>query len=102
MYIILFFLIFLGVIILFGLSIIGAILRAIFGFGRSSSSRPKQTAYSNNNQQQQRSGYNSTTNNSSDKTEEVAPENSRAHKHKKIFSKDDGEYVDFEEIKEDK
>ncbi|THG54646.1 DUF4834 family protein, partial [Bacteroides faecichinchillae] len=43
MYIILFFFIFLGVILLFGLSIVGAILRAIFGFGRSSSSRPRQT-----------------------------------------------------------
>ena len=101
MYIILFFFIFLGVIILFGLSIVGAILRAIFGFGRSSSSRPRQTGYSNSSQQQ-RSSYNSTTKNSTDNTEEVVSENNRSRKHKKIFSKDEGEYVDFEEIKEDK
>lgn len=101
MYIILFFLIFLGVIILFGLSIVGAILRAIFGFGRSSSSRPRQTGY-NNSSQQQRSGYNSVTNNSSGNAEEVVTDNNKPHRHKKIFSKDEGEYVDFEEIKEDK
>lgn len=99
MYIILFFLIFLGVIVLFGLSIIGTILRAIFGLGRGPSSRPRQAGYGNSSQQ--RSSYNSATNHSSGNAEGAAADNNKPHRHKKIFSEDEGEYVDFEEIKED-
>ena len=37
---------------------------------------------------------------SNDDEEEILSENTSARKHKKIFTQDDGEYVDFEEIKE--
>ena len=41
MHIFLFLLLFLAAIVIFGLSIVGFILRAIFGLGRGSSSRTK-------------------------------------------------------------
>lgn len=82
MYILLFIFIFIIAILVFGLSIIGFILRTIFGLGRgSSSSRPKQT----------------------EPDPEPGPQhtNQQEHdrrSHKKIFTRDEGEYVDFEEI----
>lgn len=98
MHIILFILIFLGIIIVFGLSIVGAILKAIFGIGSRPSTRSGSTP---NTQQQRRSAYHSSMNNASDKEENIFAENKRPqNKHKKIFSKDEGEYVDFEEVKE--
>ncbi len=57
MHILLFILLFLAAIVIFGLSIVGFILRAIFGLGRGSSSRTKQTDSGQNNQQQSRPGY---------------------------------------------
>ena len=42
MHILLFLLLFLAAIVIFGLSIVGFVLRAIFGLGRGSSSRTKQ------------------------------------------------------------
>ena len=52
MHILLFILIFIIAIFVFGLSIIGFILRTIFGLGRgSSSSRPKQTESGRTSQQ---------------------------------------------------
>lgn len=99
MHILLFLLIILIVIIVFGLSIVGAVLRAIFGFGRSNStSRPRATGYERTNQQQSSSNPNNDTYTSYDNTGDTSSDNpSKAHK--KIFSKDEGEYVDFEEMK---
>ncbi|MDL2211006.1 DUF4834 family protein [Bacteroides sp. OttesenSCG-928-M17] len=71
-------------ILLFGVSIINFILRLLFGGGRRSSSSPSQ--------QQQRTQ--SQTNNKKQKMSDPV-------QRKKIFDKDDGEYVDFEEVKED-
>lgn len=52
MHILLFILIFIIAIFVFGLSIVGFILRTIFGLGRgSSSSRPRQTESGHTNQQ---------------------------------------------------
>ena len=52
MHILLFILIFIIAIFVFGLSIVGFILRTIFGLGRSSSSsRPKQTESGRTSQQ---------------------------------------------------
>ena len=97
MHILLFILIFIIAIFVFGLSIVGFILRTIFGLGRSSSSsRPKQTESGRTSQQ----SYNQGSYNSNDDEEEILSENTSARKHKKIFTQDDGEYVDFEEIKE--
>lgn len=76
-----FILIFIIFIILFGVSVIASILRALFGFGRKSTFRTSQ------GQRQ---------------TEEDRAEQEAAQPKKKIFEKTEGEYVDFEEIKEDK
>jgi len=67
------------IVLVFGLSIVGGILRLIFGIGRKSS------FHSNRTERE-------------DTSSKVEPE----PKHKKIFDKEDGEYVEFEEIKEDK
>ena len=61
-----------------GLSIVGSILRALFGFGRRSSSTHQAT-----------------------NTEETEKQKEQS-KHKKFFSEDEGEYVDFEEVKDSK
>ena len=97
MYILLFLLVFIVIIFVLGLSIVGAILRAVFGIGRRSSSRPKQTRYDNSSQKQyqQQQNFHST----SDYEEDNYSEASSGNKRKKIFTKDEGEYVDFEEIK---
>ena len=95
MHILLFILIFIIAIFVFGLSIVGFILRTIFGLGRSSSSsRPKQTESGRTSQQ----SYNQTNRRSNDDEEEIYSENVPEKRHKKIFTQDDGEYVDFEEI----
>ena len=66
-------------ILLIGLSIIGTVIRNIFGLGG------RRTSYNDNRQSSEEA-----------QTEEgeIRP------RHKKLFSKDEGEYVDFEEIKE--
>lgn len=101
MHILLFILIFIIAIVVFGLSIVGFLLRAIFGIGRrssSSSSRPKQAESGRGTTGQQ--SYNQGTQNPADNEEEIYAENVTGRRHKKIFTQDDGEYVDFEEIKE--
>ena len=79
-------------ILIIGLSIIGSIVRGIFGLGRKKTSSQdfrSYTFYGDNRQ-------------SSRTSDGIRPEEGEIHiKHKeRIFSKDDGEYVDFEEIKE--
>ena len=92
MHILLFILIFIIAIFVFGLSIVGFILRTIFGLGRSSSSsRPKQTESGRTSQQ----SYNQTNRRSNDDEEEIYSENVPEKRHKKIFTQDDGEYVDM-------
>jgi hypothetical protein len=76
-------------ILLIGLSIIGTVIRSIFGLGgrRTSSSR----GYS----------YNENGPSSNPTSGETELEEGEIHpKHKKLFSENEGEYVDFEEIKE--
>ena len=99
MHILLFILIFIIAIVVFGLSIVGFLLRAIFGIGRrsSSSSRPRQAESGRSSTGQQ--SYNQGTRTPAD-NEEIYSENVTRRRHKKIFTQDDGEYVDFEEIKE--
>ena len=99
MHIFLFLLLFLAAIIIFGLSIVGFILRAIFGLGRGSSSRTKQAGNGQNGQQQGRPGYSQHMDNRTDNEEEIFSESRPRTKHKKIFTQDDGEYVDFELVK---
>ena len=99
MHILLFLLLFLAAIVIFGLSIVGFVLRAIFGLGRGSSSRTKQAGNGQNGQQQGRPSYNQNTDSRADNEGEIFAENSPRTKHKTIFTQDDGEYVDFEEVK---
>ena len=81
-------------ILFFIIAIVGFLLRTIFGIGRRSSS----SHHGKTGQSQQ--SYNQGSYNSNDDEEEILSENTSARKHKKIFTQDDGEYVDFEEIKE--
>ena len=92
MHILLFLLLFLAAIVIFGLSIVGFVLRAIFGLGRGSSSRTKQAGNGQNGQQQGRPSYNQNTDSRADDEGEIFAENSPRTKHKKIFTQDDGEY----------
>lgn len=80
-------------ILLIGLSIVGTVIRTIFGLGgrRSTDTNPNGKGYSFNDNQQPDTSHNEETT-----YEERAPHPKR----KKLFSKDEGEYVDFEEIKE--
>lgn len=72
---------FLFIIVIFifvlGLSIVGSILRVLFGFGKRSSSARQTT-----NREE----------------EEKQKEQNEQPKHKKLFGEDEGEYVDFEEV----
>lgn len=91
------------VILVIGLSIIGTVLRSIFGLGRK---RHSSGTYQNGNGSYQSAGDYSFSGNqqqssSSQANEETTSSEDDTHKkHKKLFSKDEGEYVDFEEIKE--
>lgn len=80
-----FFLIILALVLVVGFSIINGILRLLFGFGRKRN-------YQRNTGTGHSAGQNKETvqNNDQDQTA-----------HKKIFDEDEGEYVDFEEVKED-
>lgn len=81
-------------VLLIGLSIVGSVLRSIFGFGGHRSSN----AQRENNKS---GGYSYNKQQSESSQGEVNPEEGEIHpKHKKLFAKDEGEYVDFEEIKE--
>lgn len=80
-------------ILIIGLGIIGTLIRSIFGLGkRRAPSDPYQNA----------KGYSYQNPNSSSAREEASPLEDRDNyvKIKKIFSKEEGEYIDFEEIKE--
>lgn len=83
-------------VLVIGLSIIGSVLRTIFGGGEkhrpSSGSQHSGRGYSYSGNRQQTS---SARPEGDTPREEDAP-----RKHRKLFSKDEGEYVDFEEIKE--
>ena len=87
-------------ILLIGLSIIGTVIRNIFGLGgrrTSSNSGP----YQKGNGNYQPGGYSYNDNRQS--SEEAQTEEGEIRpRHKKLFSKDEGEYVDFEEIKDSK
>lgn len=77
-------------VIIIGLTIVGSVLRAIFGLGRRS------TTHTYNNGSTQRKHYHASDMDMDDEETISEKETSR---HKKIFSDDEGEYVDFEEIK---
>lgn len=76
-------------VLLIGLTVVGSILRAIFGFGRRSSQTTTHT-YSTGRRHYHASDI--------DNEEEATAQESNS-KHKKIFSDEEGEYIDFEEVK---
>lgn len=76
-------------ILIIGVSIIGTVLRSVFGLKKRNSS------YSSYNNTKQSSGSSR-----QQETEEKVAGNPHPNKRKKLFSKDEGEYVDFEEVKE--
>jgi hypothetical protein len=84
----LFFFFFLFILFL-GISIVGSVLRSVFGFGRKSHQAHRQT-YSKEEPTADRQ--------ENDGQEEYS---STSKKRKKIYTKEDGEYVDYEEVKDD-
>lgn len=74
------FLFFISILVL-GLAMLSRILRTLFGFGGSRRSTSETTYHQTNPKQ--------------DSSHNESPENRR----KKIFSEDEGEYIDFEEVK---
>ena len=85
------------VILVIGLSIIGTVLRTVFGLGKRRSSSG--TYQNGGGSYQSGRGYSF----SGDQQQDASSQsngNDIHRKHKKLFSKDEGEYVDFEEIKE--
>ncbi|MCI1681182.1 MAG: DUF4834 family protein [Bacteroides sp.] len=88
--------IFILAILFIGVSIVGSILRSLFGLGRHSqqgntnanSSSRDYTFYGSQSEDKQ-----------ADNAQKETNDQSQA-KHKKIFDKSDGEYVDYEEVKE--
>ena len=85
-------------ILLIGLSIIGTVIRNIFGLGGRRTST-NSGSYRKGNGNYRPGGYSYNDNRQS--SEEAQPEEGEIRsRHKNLFSKDEGEYVDFEEIKE--
>ena len=76
------------VVVLIGLSIIVTVLRSIFGLGRPRSSS---TFGGHHSGSHSRSG--------NEQTADSTRQNTQSGR-KKLFSEEEGEYVDFEEIKE--
>ncbi len=76
-------------VLLIGLSLVGSVIRAIFGLGRRPSAASAGRAQSNGPRNATRER----------EEERVASSSEGGRSHKKIFTKEDGEYVDFEEIK---
>ena len=91
------------VILVIGLSIIGTVLRCIFGLGKR---RTSSGSYQNGGGSYQSGGGYSFSGDQQQTASSQANEGTTSsedvvhRKHKKLFTKDEGEYVDFEEIKE--
>ena len=74
-------------VIIIGLALVGSVLRAVFGLGKRSPSSG--------------SDRNGPNNNSGSRRYYHQPQaNDKGAKHKKLFDDNEGEYVDYEEIKE--
>lgn len=88
--------IFVLAIIFIGLSIIGSVIRTIFGLGKRKTSNTYQNGSGNYQTSEGYSFSGDQQQNNTTEHNDLDPDS----KHKKIFSKDDGEYVDYEEVKE--
>ncbi len=87
MHILAFLLIIIIAVFVMALAAIGNILRAVFGIGRR-----------NGNDQSKRYTHNTTQQDNTQKSKTT--ENVNGKKQGKVFTQDEGEYVDFEEIKD--
>lgn len=95
-----------------GLSIVGFIIKSIFGIGRRFSFGPRTSEYKHttnertsdyrqgNTSYSSDSDYSSRSSHSSRSDESSYTNPATGKKQKKIFTEEDGEYVDFEEIKD--
>lgn len=85
-------------ILIIGLSIVGTVIRSVFGLKkRGSSSGP----HPNGNGSYKGGGYSyNGSNNQQSNTSQAEAEEAGNPRRKKLFAKDEGEYVDFEEIKD--
>lgn len=86
-------------IVLIGFTILGNILRVLFGFGRRGTNYQdrtytdqKQTTYSQTKTPEEEESYTKTSSSSQKRSRPSGPK-------KKIFDDDEGEYVDYEEVK---
>ena len=90
--------IFVLAIIFIGLSIIGSVIRTIFGLGKHNTSKTYQNG---SGSYRSSGGYSFSGDQQQDNTTEHSDSDAEPDsKHKKIFSEDEGEYVDYEEVKE--
>lgn len=88
-------------IVFIGFSILGNILRMLFGFGKRSTDNQNRTfTYTN------QKTVHTSDNQSNDETESYSEPSSSSQEHRhssgkkrKIFDDDEGEYVDYEEVK---
>ena len=91
------FFLFILLLMLMGFSVLRMFKRAFFGNGNAT--RREAPSY-RTNPQGNRAQTASTRRDETQEAEEVSYNERRKHTpHRKIFSKDDGEYVDFEEVK---
>ena len=96
---------FLGFLFIIMVSLIGTLLRSIFGIGRQQ--RTNSDTYQQRSSQSQSSkGYSFSGNRQQDNASQTTDDetsfygNGTHRKRKKFIAKDEGEYVDFEEVRE--
>lgn len=90
---------FILLVLLMGFSVIRTIKRVLFGSGNSKQTYQQQrNTSSNRSASGQASGQNKRSSSDYAETEEY-DETNLYKRHKKVFGKDEGEYVDYEEIK---
>lgn len=83
------FLMFLLLLTLMGFSIVRSFKRMLFGGGDSNKQRQQQRTNANTNRQSNRQQYASSR----------ANESNVYQQHRKVYGQDEGEYVDYEEVK---
>lgn len=86
-------------IVIIGFSILGNVLRLIFGFGRRNGNTQSRT-YTNQRQQTYNETNDTSSNESNRSHSSSKAESNVTGNKKKIFDNDEGEYVDYEEVKD--
>lgn len=86
-------------IIIIGFTIVGNVLRLIFGFGRRSGTAQNRT-YTNQRQKTYNASDDTTSSESHHSSSSSQTHSNASGNKKKIFDEDEGEYVDYEEVKD--